>query len=170
MKLDPQGVGGALGGATTAYNQSQIAANRAQTQEEARKHQQRVLLYTLENMANPQGNLLTPKGEQGVTGVKANSDGSVRIDADLPGPAQQTTPSKAAPQQLQTSTSNVNTPSPAVSPAGAELLDQGTSANPLTLEGTTVTAQREPVQTTPVTQSTPTPSRPFDIRSIIPFL
>jgi hypothetical protein len=162
QKLDPQGVGGALGGATGAYLQSNIAAERAQKQEASQNEQRKMLTDVLARMADPNGNALTPKGQPGPTSVSANPDGSLKILADVgPGSTanQLATPTVADPQTPAA-------PNTAVSPAGANMLNQGTQETPLTLPGTTVTAQREPpVQ---VAQAQPT-KQPFDIRSVIPF-
>lgn len=165
QKLDPTGVGGALGGATSAYLQSNIAADRADKQEAQHSQQAKMVTDVLARMADPNSaNLLTPKGTPGATGIKTNNDGSLRIDADV-GPG--STANQQATQQAK---------SPAVSPAGAALLNSGTNQNPIALPATTVTAQREPaVPAAPVAQAdTPDPyvkpaAKPFDIRSIIPF-
>lgn len=188
-KLDPTGVGGALGGATGAYLQSNIAAKRAEDKESKQNEQQQALLKTLQAFADPQGNVLTPKGAPGATSVSANNDGSIKINANMPGSTENqlatqqavralspSTQPPASPQPTQIGAPNVTPANAPISPAGQNLLGTGTSDNPVVLPGTTVVAAREPTAVPDSTLATTVPdpyarptTRPFDLRSVIPF-
>lgn len=76
-KLDPNGVGGALGGATIAYNAAQASSERADTQEKTKNAQHEKLLQLLETHGGP-----TPAGTPGLTGFKVGPKGNVIADID----------------------------------------------------------------------------------------
>jgi hypothetical protein len=171
QKLDPEGVGGALGGATIAYNQSQVAAKRAEAQEKQRNEQTSMLTDVLKRMSGTES-VMTPKGQPGVTSIQTKPDGSLNINADVPGPS--TTQNQIA--TTQAGAVNANPTVAPVSAAGATVLNAGTPAAPQVMPGVTVTAPREPAvpaaETAPVTPVAPTQvasAQPFDIRRVIPF-
>jgi hypothetical protein len=179
-KLDPTGVGGALGTTTVGYNQSRVAAQRAEEQEKKRNEQMTMLTRVLGTMSgdNQTGNVITPKGQPGVTSIQAKPDGSLSINADvapttMPGTQVPTTATPAGQPQA------VVAPQVApVSAAGTNVLNAGTAEAPQTLEGVTVTANREPPAApapAPIVTAANVPdpyartTRPFDIRSVLPF-
>ncbi len=91
-RLDPKGVGGALGGATIAYTGAQAAQERAASNAEAQNQQTKMLLDAL----NQHGGL-TPKGTPGITSATATEDGiKLDVTGNLTGQGGNTTP--AAPE------------------------------------------------------------------------
>lgn len=87
-KLDPNGIGAALGGATTAYNQSRVAEERAATQEKNLEEQRQSALKILQ---------LSPPGQPGPTKIEAKKDGGIVQTSDIVAPTVPTTNAAAAP-------------------------------------------------------------------------
>ena len=75
--LDPQGVGGALGGAAVAFNKD-VAAQRGAA---ALMQRQRILD---ENPSGVLGQLMTPRGMPGLTSVSRLSGGDLRLEYTPP--------------------------------------------------------------------------------------
>lgn len=143
-RLDPQGVGAALGQSTIAYNQSRVAAERADAQEKKLGDQRTEALKILG---------LTPSGTPGPTKIEAKKDGNIVQTSDV-------------------GTSNLAAPSNWSAPTGGNLLKDaatGTSAEaPIMMPATTVTAQREP-PAAPAANPYANNVRQFDVRQVAPF-
>lgn len=131
-RLDPEGVGGALGGATTQFIQSRAAQNAVTKQDEQRQTSNDLAVammlpegeqktFFLNRAMNRLGGL-TPKGQPGVTGLTMGPDGSATLKMDLPGqqPAQPNAPmnpqgpySQNVPQVAARTVPTINTSPPA---------------------------------------------------------
>lgn len=81
-KLDPQGVGGALGTATQQYVQS-LAAQKALAQQETARQQQRQDVQDLIRAHMRSLGGITPPGEGGLNSVKIGPD-KIMYDFQLP--------------------------------------------------------------------------------------
>lgn len=90
-RLDPQGVGGAIGGAVTQGIQSQAAQKSLAGQEKSRMGTSALLLSRLLPEGEQQTQMvqraidllgLTPKGTKGVTGLEMGKDGGITLKID----------------------------------------------------------------------------------------
>ncbi len=80
-RLDPKGVGGALGGATLAFTGAQAAQERAASSDAAQSRQTQMLLDAISKHGG-----LTPPGTPGITSAAATDDGiNLKITGDLQG-------------------------------------------------------------------------------------
>jgi hypothetical protein len=138
--LDPQGVAGALGRATTAYTGAQAAGERADKVAAAQEQQNRLIVDALRKG-------LTPPGTQGASSVSMGPGGNVKFDVDLRDALG--TPTSAAPVA----------PPPVAPPVAAP------AANPPPLGG--VTQAPPPVPNQPTTP--PANQLGDDIESLRPF-
>jgi len=76
--LDPHGVGGVLGAATQAFVKAKAAQSATESQEAERQQYNQQLLSILAGR-------MTPQGQPGVTGMKLGPDGTLKLEANLPG-------------------------------------------------------------------------------------
>src|SRR5712691_7535685 len=127
-KLDPQGAGAALGGATIAYNQAQASSERADADAASRNTQQELMTKILANHGG-----FTPAGTPGVTKLEAKDGGGVvaHIDPELAGGGY--TAQGAAPASAVAPAAAPTTPvapvAPTVAPnAGATAVTEPTNA------------------------------------------
>ncbi len=97
-RLDPKGVGGALGGATIAYTGAQAAQERAASNANAQNQQTKMLLDALDKHGG-----LTPPGTPGVTSAAATDTGlNLKIDGNLEGQGGQNTITQTPLEQSPT--------------------------------------------------------------------
>ena len=158
-RLDPQGIGGALGGATIALNKSFGAQKVAENQGAANEAQQRDMKTELDllraqrlNNTPPVGVPVTPPNVPGPTSIKANPDGSVTTTS-TPDNGPGSTANQLATPLVSTSPTVSAPPKTNVSPAGEAVLNATNEDTPIVMEGIQVTAPREPL-VTPVVAST----------------
>lgn len=178
-RLDPSGIGGALGGATIALNKSFGAQQVAEKQGEANQREMKTAIDLLNaqrlNATPPVGVPVTPPNEPGPTSIKANPDGTV------------TTTSTPDNSIVRPNVGSV-VPNNNLSQAGQTILASNTSTDtsaetPMTLPGITVTAPREP-EVAPVVPTSNIPSTtapagqryvnrgsqtPIDLQPFLPF-
>ena len=179
-RLDPTGIGGALGGATIALNKSFGAQQVAEKQGEANQREMKTAIDLLNaqrlNATPPVGVPVTPPNEPGPTSIKANPDGTV------------TTTSTPDNSIVRPNVGSV-VPNNNLSQAGQTILASNpasASTNPDTptmLEGIQVIAPREPTTAAVVpTSNVPATSAPagqryinrgsqtpIDLQSFLPF-